>query len=400
MNYARSACTLAPSDPWRLDFGSTPAAYARHAELVDALARGDAPAAWARTQGLRTPPPRHICTALLQVAPTGRAARAWAPRALAFADRLRAHGVQLNSAEYACLLKLARQGAPPRALSVWEQAVADGATRNVSLWNQYLTVVCDGDAKRWPWRRRGVTRPGEPLQPPEHVLELMVGSGVRPNAHTLETVLAALGRGGAERLVEARSVLATMRALRLRVSVRTLLALVRAYAFNDAFAPGFAAAMREAQEHAALRRQLARPAAACFWHTCLRQAIVAGVKTGLFEQVYEHMRRLQFQPDWGALAMCVEYLERRCRFDDMFALLPEIAALGPRGAKLAGSDLQRLVTGLANTGNALLALRRLLDAEAMGVRPAHDLEPFLAAKGASREQLALFEEDDDEDSVF
>ena len=99
--------------------------------------------------------------------------------------------------------------------------------------------------------------------------------------------------------------------------------------------------------------------------------------------------------------MRIGFLENRNRFTEMYDTIPLILAdLGEDGMNLASSALQRLVIGLANTGNPLLALQKLQDGNKLGVYIHRDVEPFLNSLGATREQLALFQEDDDEDTLF
>lgn len=387
MNAQKLKPALAAADVWGIAYKPRTHEYARYDEFAQALVEKNAVRAWQLAQKFTAPPPRHMCTSLLQILPSGHfTAHFWAPKAFQFYELMQSYRMPLNSLEYALLINLASKSRQQhRAMRFWAHANESGIVKDTNLWNQYLRASCDGDPELWPWRSRERASTG--LEP-ERVLQLMT-QNVSVNTVTLQILLAAVARRGEHRLADLPAILDAIKSLDEKTHINTYTVLVQSYAFYNRFYEGFTLAMSD----------LVHTKSALFWNTCLRLCIDNNVARTEFDEVWKQMHASSFAPDLGSLSMRVEYLENKNAFEDIWDMLPALRA-SPEKTKLAQSALQRAVTGIANTASPLLALQKLVTANQMGILTNKNMYEWLEKKGATKEQLQLFLEDDDEDTIF
>lgn len=400
-------------DIWRFDELPKPQPRALDSDLTkfrDAIAEKNAEKAWSIAKSFRQAPPRHLCTSFLQIIPSGAfTAYSWSPRAFKFSELMRASNFGLNSTEYACLINLASKTyKKPLVVQLWENAQKSNI-KDIDLWNSYLAAVCDADSHLWPWTNTSEQSVGMDV---EVVLSSMMEAGVHPNIRTLELVLASHARRG--RLYERCEEILTAILASNDIQVSALTTIVECFAFNGEFSKGFHTALECAKASESnpsrtinpnnkrgIQYQLRSSSGAQFWFSCLRLCKTTRASNKTFDHIWSQMLQYKIKPTWGIYSMRIGFLENRNRFTEMYDTIPLILAdLGEDGMNLASSALQRLVIGLANTGNPLLALQKLQDGNKLGVYIHRDVEPFLNSLGATREQLALFQEDDDEDTLF
>lgn len=420
---------LPASDPWALPRSMRSLESIKNIGFIgfsQAVLSEDCEKAWeilrdtaSVSESLARAPPSH-CSKFLRSMPSGSyTAQRWYPRALQFRRQMIGAGHSLSSGDYAALINIAyKSRQPPQEIErIWQDMVAERVARDTNAWNQYLMAMCDAYPPFWPKHvRSGSGRllpgnsPRKHIRKPLEVLTMMEIENVSGNARTYELVMLAAARQGdlalAQKIVDMCWLTKTqLPESPLSPSLSTLTAIVDAWAFNSELIEGLG------QIHALQERYslpLGSKDAEPFWHSLLRWVRIQTEPSGnippaLFEKLWEALRDVrgsEITP--GMWAIRTEFLVSRNKFDTLAKDLPRIIGNGSDPAKksVARVALNRLVKGYSNTGRGLDAVSLLEYWAPRGLDLRPELESYVQKRGASREQLELFREDDDEDTLF
>jgi len=422
---------LPAADPWSLPTDLVPASARSAARLAAVLTKKDFQTGWHLFSTHRRQFSPEMLSRLLAIVPSGvETAHVWWPRALQIKDAIaqRAHRAQkagssilspngLNTHDYAVLLNLAGNSQNLREVErLWLEMTQLGVPRDTNAWNQYIAAVCDANPLFWPWPRSrstsftqrapshaGLVRPqGQVLA----LLDRMEVEGVARDTRTFELVLLSLAREGFA--TQSPRTTATLEQLAMRIfgsqppTLSALTAIVNSFALHGQLVAGFRLAQQLTEKHSSAKLGLNSPAAHQFWSRLLRLIVAqteprGNVPTGFFDEVWGLMGACRYVPSVGCQSIRIEYYEMKNQFEAMLRAVPEIL---PVSEQLAQSAVRRAIVGLANTGRAMEAVKQLQWVRTLGLEPTSDLDAFLAERGATLQQLQLFEEDDDEDSFI
>lgn len=393
-----------------------------------AVIKGDFEAAWTSfceglNQGddvLRKVDRGH-CSDFLAHLPSGAstASKMW-PRAKQFKKSMSDAGYELTTEDYGVLINCCfKAGDYDGVLQLWTEMDAYGVERDVVAWNQYIQATCDAFPAFWPkgarignWERISVSRLPPLINNVQELLLKMEINGVVPNARTYELVLLAFARQGqigmCERIIEMAWLGENSRLSRdslLWPSVSTLSSIVDAYCFNKQVVRAC-----ELMDHIIKRYNIpiASQSAKPVWTKLLRWVVLrteprAELPTGFFEQIWAAMAgKYGIEATLGMWSIRLEYLEWKNQFDDMEKCIEPIMSL-PRDENrnaVATSALRRVVKGLTNTARSLDAVAVMEKWARRGLDVRLELQDYVRAKGATKEQLEMYREDDDDDNLL
>lgn len=420
---------LAASDPWALPASMRALKNMETIGFIgfsQAVLSGDCEKAWdvlrdtaSVNEALSRTPVSH-CSKFLRSMPSGSyTAQKWFPRALQFRRHMLGSGNALSSGDYAALINIAFKSRQPSQdiERIWQNMVTERVPRDTNAWNQYIMAMCDAYPPFWPKHvRKGAghlapsNTPARTIRRPLEVLTMMEIERVAGNARTYELIMLAAARQRdlplADKILEMCWLSKVQPAdSPLAPSLSTLTAVINAWAFNSACVEGLER-VHELQKKYSL--PLGSKDAESFWHSLLRWVRIqtepsGNVPSRLFESLWEALREVRgsnISP--GMWAIRTEFLISRNQFDILSKDIPDILGSDPHPAAIATARvaLNKLVKGYANTGRGLDAVSLLEYWAPRGLDLRPELEGYVQKRGATREQLEMFREDDDEDSLF
>lgn len=393
-----------------------------------AVLEGDIEAAWANfcdglNQGkdVLKKVDRGHCTKFLAMLPSGAstASKMW-PRARQFKKAMHDAGYTLTSTDYATLINCCFKAGDYRGvLELWVEMDSYGVERDVVVWNQYIQATCDAFPAFWPkgarianWERVGISALPPLVNNVQELLVKMELDGVVPNARTYELVLLAFARQGrldmCDKIIEMAwlgpSAPSSSESL-LWPSISTLRAIVDAYSFNKHVVRACELLDEMVKRY---RIPIASQNAKSMWTALLRWVVIRTQPRGelpseYFEQLWRAMvSKYRVDPTLGMWSIRVEFLEWKNQFDDMEKCIDLVMGLPYEEHRdaVAKSTLRRVIKGLTNTSRPLDAVAVMEKWAPRGLDVRLELQDYVRAKGATKEQLDMYKEDDDDDSFL
>lgn len=416
--FPNAQSVLAPADPWNIPqvylkdkSNSNPAS----AKLASVMLNKDFQAGWFLFQQSQHQFSSEHLSKLLAILPGGaESASHWWPSAKQIKEAMEARNQRLSSSDYAILINLASKADKLSAVKeLWMEMSEFGIPRDTNVWNQYIMATCDANPRFWPWprsrslsfARQVAERQAHRIDKPHVVslLEQMELEGVPKDSRTHELVILALARESQENLGFCAQLVERMWSPSSSQSeipnISALSAIIDAFAFHARLTEGYNLVNKVSKSSA-----LGSYAAGRFWVRLFRLIVAQteprmNVKNTFFDEVWRVMtQKWGYKPTFGEWSIRAEFMEGKNQFDSMFDSIPQVLeAVG--GLQIAQSISTRAAVGLINTGRALKAAKYLRNAKELGVLPSRNLDALLAENGASAEQLKLYEEDDDEDTL-